>query len=170
MTRRSRVSQQHSLTMWWRKSWQIRVHTTENHCQFVFYHNISKLKQVNMNWWRQHRCLHSYLSRRINQSESEKLLSCGKTSVWLVGLCFRCRFFKPVTLGGNLVGQHSRLVAHATLVSFGRFPRGRGGGGGGEGEGRVRWWGGEGARRMELVEPLLPSTFLESRARRASIQ
>ena len=32
-----------------------------------------------MNWWRQHHCVDSYLPRRINQSESKKLLICGKT-------------------------------------------------------------------------------------------
>ena len=39
-----------------------------------------------MNWWRQHRCVDSYLPRRINQSESEKLLSCGKMKCCILTL------------------------------------------------------------------------------------
>ena len=43
----------------------VRVHTSlKTIVNLFFYHNIQKLKQVNMNWWHQW---------RINQSESEKL-------------------------------------------------------------------------------------------------
>ena len=68
-------SQQHILTMWWRKSWSIRVHIAENHCQFVFYH---------IQWTLIYLC-----------ALTQELLGCGKNLVvlrstgrptWLVSL------------------------------------------------------------------------------------
>ena len=68
-----------------------------------------------MSWWRQNRCLHSYLPRRINQSESEKLLSFF--SFYLVFFCVRLNVF-PAKLNA---GHYIRVSRRNSLEVV--FPR-----------------------------------------------
>ena len=59
---------------------------------------------------RQHRCVDSYLPRRINQSESEKLLSCGKTCSCCVGSCQRWVRYGAASVPAALSQLRRRLL------------------------------------------------------------
>ena len=71
--------------------------------------------------WCQHRCRYSYLSRRVNQSESEKLLSYGK--IYKLTVVFRgVDSYLPRFTSSH--GQNVRLVSQRkTIVNLLNLPR-----------------------------------------------